>query len=325
MSSDLMDPLRVSTFTLKDRHFLDIPQMNRVEVDALLTLADQYATFNQGTVKKLERLRGRSVMMAFFENSTRTLASFDMAAKRLGADVIVLPMAASSTAKGESFVDTIKTLDAMRPDLMVIRHSAAGAPALAAQISDASIINAGDGAHAHPTQALLDALTLQRAFGTVAGLKIAICGDIMHSRVARSNIALLTMLGADVRLAAPPTLMPRGFEAMGIPTFTKLDHAIEDADVVMMLRVQRERMTGAFTPSTREYFRFFGLTGDKLKALAPRARVMHPGPMNRGVEISAALADHPTLSLITDQVEHGVAVRMAVLDAVMSNREAAGL
>ena len=251
----------------------------------------------------------------FFEASTRTQSSFELAGKRLGADVMNMSVGNSSLKKGETLIDTAMTLNAMRPDILVVRHHQAGAVHLLARKVDCSVINAGDGAHEHPTQALLDALTIRRNLGEIEGRTVAICGDILHSRVARSNILLLTTMGAIVRVIAPSTLMPAGIEAMGVEPFVDMRRGLEGADVVMMLRLQRERMEGAFVPSTKEYFRRYGLDAEKLACAKPGALVMHPGPMNRGVEIDSAVADGAQ-SLIREQVEMGVAVRMAVLEAL---------
>ena len=260
-------------------------------------------------------MRGRTLINLFFEASTRTQASFELAGKRLGADVMNMNVSTSSVQKGESLIDTAMTLNAMRPDMIVVRHYAAGAVELLSQKVDCSVINAGDGAHEHPTQALLDALTIRRAKGRVGGLTVAICGDILHSRVARSNIHVLNALGARVRLVAPSTLLPPGIDRLGAEVFTDMWKGLEDADIVMMLRLQRERMQGNYVPSTREYYHFFGLDQEKLAQARPDALIMHPGPMNRGVEIASAIADH-SRSVIRDQVEMGVAVRMAVLEAL---------
>jgi len=260
------------------------------------------------------RLAGLTQINAFFENSTRTLLSFEIAGKRLGADVVNMHAAQSSTKKGETLIDTAQTLNAMRADVIVIRHMASGAVRLIADKVDCPVLNAGDGRHEHPTQALLDALTIRRRLGTVVNKRVVICGDLLHSRVARSNILSLTALAAEVRVCAPPTLMPPAIEAMGVTAFTDFDRAIEGADVVMMLRVQHERMAGGLVPSAREYRMLWGLTPERL-ARAPGALVMHPGPMNRGVEIDSAVADGAA-SAITEQVEMGVAVRMACLDVL---------
>ena len=272
--------------------------------------------------KTIDLLKGRTLMNLFFENSTRTQSSFELAGKRLGADVINMSARQSSMAKGETLIDTAVTLNAMQPDLLVVRHSASGAAALLSQKVGCSVINAGDGRHEHPTQALLDALSIRRAFGHVGGLTVAICGDVQHSRVARSNVALLNTLGAHVRLVGPPTLIPAGAERWGAEVHTDMASGLAGADVVMMLRLQLERMTGALVPSTREYFRFYGLDREKFAAAAPGARVMHPGPMNRGVEIDSDLADDPQISLIRDQVEMGVAARMAVLACLAARLDA---
>lgn len=265
--------------------------------------------------RKRRALRGRTQINLFFEPSTRTQASFELAGKRLGADVMNMSVSSSSVKKGETLIDTAATLNAMRPDILVVRHHAAGAVNLLARKVDCSVVNAGDGAHEHPTQALLDALTIRRNKGRIAGLTVAICGDIVHSRVARSNIILLNALGAKVRLIAPSTLLPTGVERMGVEVFRDMKKGLEGVDIVMMLRLQLGRMNGAFVPSSKEYFRYFGLDREKLSLAAPDALVMHPGPMNRGVEISSEVADGAQ-SLIREQVEMGVAVRMAVLDAL---------
>src|SRR5436190_7976659 len=304
------------TFSFPKRHFLSATDLNEVEVASLLDLADGFVSLNRQTSKKLDLLKGRTLMNLFFENSTRTQSSFELAGKRLGADVVNMSPRSSSIAKGETLIDTAVTLNAMQPDLLVVRHASSGAASLLSQKVDGSVINAGDGQHEHPTQALLDALSMRRAFGKVEGLKVAICGDVLHSRVARSNVGLLQLLGARVRLVAPRTLLPAQADRWGCEVHTDLRHGIEGAEVVMMLRLQLERMSGAFVPSAREYFRFFGLDREKLAFAAPNVRVMHPGPMNRGVEIDSDVADDRTVSLIQDQVEMGVAIRMAVLTSL---------
>jgi aspartate carbamoyltransferase catalytic subunit len=262
------------------------------------------------------RLEGITQINAFFENSTRTLLSFEIAGKRLGADVVNMHAAQSSVKKGETLIDTAMTLNAMRADVIVIRHMSSGAVQLIADKVDCPVLNAGDGWHEHPTQALLDALTIRRRRGSVAGQRVVICGDLLHSRVARSNMLALTALGAEVRVVAPSTLMPPAIEGLYVTPFTDFDAALEGADVVMMLRVQNERMAGGFIPSTREFHARYGLTLERLARAQPDALVMHPGPMNRGVEIDSSVADHPERSAITEQVEMGVAVRMACLDVL---------
>ncbi|WP_395673750.1 aspartate carbamoyltransferase catalytic subunit [Phenylobacterium sp.] len=304
------------TFPFPKRHFLSVLDLNEVEVASLLDLADGFVSLNRQTSKKLDLLKGRTLMNLFFENSTRTQSSFELAGKRLGADVVNMSPRSSSISKGETLIDTAVTLNAMQPDLLVVRHSSSGAASLLAQKVTCSVINAGDGQHEHPTQALLDALSMRRAFGHIAGLKVAICGDILHSRVARSNVALLQMLGAYVRLVGPPTLIPAQAERWGAEIHHDMRKGIAGCDVVMMLRLQLERMDGVMAPSQREYFRFFGLDREKLAHAAPGVRVMHPGPMNRGVEIDSEVADDVAISLIQDQVEMGVAARMAVLAAL---------
>ena len=289
--------------------------MSHLDIEALLDRAEDYVSLSRQVEKKTTALRGRTQINLFFEPSTRTQASFELAGKRLGADVMNMSVAFSSVKKGETLIDTAATLSAMRPDIIVVRHHAAGAVNLLARKVGCSVINAGDGAHEHPTQALLDALTIRRNKGRIQGLTVAICGDILHSRVARSNIILLNALGAKVRLIAPTTLLPPGIERMGVDIFTDMNKGLEGADIVMMLRLQLERMNGAFVPSAKEYFRYYGLEQEKLARAQADALVMHPGPMNRGVEISSAVADGAQ-SLIREQVEMGVAVRMAVLDAL---------
>jgi aspartate carbamoyltransferase catalytic subunit len=297
------------------RHLLGIEGLSHLDIEGLLDRAEDYVALSRQVEKKAATLRGRTQINLFFEPSTRTQASFELAGKRLGADVMNMSVASSSVKKGETLIDTAATLNAMRPDIIVVRHHAAGAVNLLARKVSCSVVNAGDGAHEHPTQALLDALTIRRNKGRIQGLTVAICGDILHSRVARSNIILLNALGAKVRLIAPSTLMPPGIERMGVELFTDMKKGLEGADIVMMLRLQLERMHGAFVPSSKEYFRYYGLDREKLEQAQPDALVMHPGPMNRGVEISSEVADGAQ-SLIREQVEMGVAVRMAVLDAL---------
>jgi aspartate carbamoyltransferase catalytic subunit len=310
-------PLRRPPFA--KRHLLQISDLNRLEALELLERAEAFLPFTQAREKKLSTLKGRTLVNLFFENSTRTQASFELAGKRMSADTVNMSVKSSSVAKGETLLDTAATLNAMGPDLLVVRHGASGAAQLLARKVGCSVINAGDGKHEHPTQALLDALTMRRAFGHVEGLEVAICGDVLHSRVARSNVALLGMLGARVRLVGPPTLMPADVDRWGAEVFHDMREGLAGVDVVMMLRLQLERMDGAFVPSPREYFRFFGLDADKMAGCAPHVKVMHPGPMNRGVEIDSEVADDPRVSLIADQVESGVAVRMAVLEALASH------
>ncbi|MEQ1952641.1 aspartate carbamoyltransferase catalytic subunit [Mesorhizobium sp. CN2-181] len=301
------------------RHLLGIRDLSAADIEHLLDRADAAVAISRQSEKKTSTLRGRTQINLFYEASTRTQSSFELAGKRLGADVMNMSVASSSVKKGETLIDTAMTLNAMRPDILIIRHASAGAAALLAQKVGCSVVNAGDGAHEHPTQALLDALTIRRAKGKLRGLGVAICGDILHSRVARSNILLLTALGAYVRVAAPSTLLPAGIEQMSVDVCATMEDALRDADVVMMLRLQRERMAGAFVPSTREYFRYYGLDAEKLKAARKDALVMHPGPMNRGVEIASEIADGPQ-SVIQEQVEMGVAVRMAVMEALLDPR-----
>lgn len=298
------------------KHLLAIEGLEPPHIADLLDLAESYALLNRSGKTQRDLLKGRTLINLFFEDSTRTRTSFELAGKRLGADVINMSVSTSSVNKGETLLDTASTLNAMQCDLLVIRHAQSGAPALLSQKVDAAVINAGDGTHEHPTQALLDALTIRRHKGSLQGLVVAICGDIAHSRVARSNIHLLTTMGSRVRVVGPPTLIPADAARLGVEVFHDMKAGLKDADVVMMLRLQRERMSGGLVPSAREFFRFYGLDAEKLAHAKPDSIVMHPGPMNRGVEIDSAIADHPTRSVIGEQVEMGVACRMAVLDVL---------
>ncbi|WP_420565917.1 aspartate carbamoyltransferase catalytic subunit [Thalassobaculum sp.] len=306
--------------TYPHRHLLGIEGLTRPDIDLLLDRSERFVAQNRQLDKKVSSLRGRTVINLFFENSTRTRTSFELAGKRLGGDVINMSVGTSSIKKGESLIDTAMTLNAMHPDALVVRHSESGAVQLLSEKVNCSVINAGDGSHEHPTQALLDALTIRRRKGHLEGLEVAICGDVAHSRVARSNIHLLSIMGARVRLVAPPTLLPSGIERMGVEIHHDMERGIAGCDIVMMLRLQTERMRGSFVPSVREYFRYFGLDVDKLQAAKPDALIMHPGPMNRGVEIDSLVADDIDRSLIREQVEMGVAVRMAILDILVSNQ-----
>src|SRR4030081_1093442 len=314
----LMNIATKSSFVLSHRHLLGIEGLSAQDIIGLLDLAEEYVDLNRQIEKKRTTLRGRTLINLFFEASTRTQSSFELAGKRLGADVMNMAVGNSSVKKGETLVDTAMTLNAMHPDILVVRHHASGAVELLAQKVSCSVINAGDGSHEHPTQALLDALTIRRRKGRLAGLTVAICGDVLHSRVARSNIILLNTMGARVRVVAPSTLLPRGIERMGVEVARDMREGLNGADIVMMLRLQRERMNGSFVPSSQEYFHYFGLDQKKLAYAKPDALVMHPGPMNRGVEIDSIVADGAQ-SLIREQVEMGVAVRMAVLEALARN------
>ncbi len=311
--------LALMTSPFPHRDLTGIAGLSPVAITYLLDEADKWVDHNRGHAPPDHRLDGLTQINAFFENSTRTLLSFEIAGKRLGADVVNMHAAQSSVKKGETLIDTAITLNAMRADVIVIRHASSGAVALIADKVDCPVLNAGDGTHEHPTQALLDALTIRRRLGAIAGKRIAICGDVLHSRVARSNILLLAALMAEVRVVAPATLMPTDIERFGATPFTDMDEGIEGADAIMMLRLQTERMSGGFVPSLREYHLLYGLTPERLER-APDAIVMHPGPMNRGVEISSSVADDPVRSTIAEQVEMGVAVRMACLDVLTRNR-----
>ena len=318
---EIEELIRDRLFSFPKQHFLSIADLNRPQAEALIDLGDAFVALSRQREKTLKLLAGRTLVNLFFENSTRTQASFELAAKRLGADVVNMSPRSSSISKGETLIDTAVTLNAMQPDLLVVRHSSSGAASLLSQKVGCSVINAGDGQHEHPTQALLDALSMRRAFGHIAGLKVAICADVLHSRVARSNIAMLQMLGASVRLVGPPTLIPGAAERWNVEVFHDMRKGVAGCDVVMMLRLQLERMDGVMAPSQREYFRFYGLDREKLAFAAPNVRVMHPGPMNRGVEIDSDVADDLSVSLIQDQVEMGVAARMAVLTSLAARLE----
>src|SRR5881275_3621013 len=296
------------------KHLLAIEGLHPPEIAYLLDLAESYVLLNRSGKTQRDLLRGRTLINLFFENSTRTRTSFELAGKRLGGDVINMSVSGSSIKKGETMIDTAMTLNAMHPDVLVVRHPESGAVQLLSEKVNCAVINAGDGSHEHPTQALLDALTIRRRKGRLGGLTVAICGDVLHSRVARSNIALLNTMGARVRVVAPRTLLPAEIERLGVEVFHDMAAGLADVDIVMLLRLQSERMHGAFVPSTREYFHFFGLDYDKLKLAKPDALIMHHGPMNRGVEIGSEIADDIHRSLIRQQVEMGVAVRMACLE-----------
>jgi aspartate carbamoyltransferase catalytic subunit len=301
------------------KHLLGIEGLSPDDITLLLDLSDAYVEQNRAPEKKSTLLRGRTVINLFFENSTRTRTSFELAGKRLGGDVINMSAEASSIKKGETVVDTAMTLNAMLPDVLIVRHPDSGAVKLLSEKVNCAVINGGDGTHEHPTQALLDALAIRRRKGHLQGLLVAICGDILHSRVARSNIHLLQTMGARVRVIGPPTLIPTAIDRMGVEVFNDMRAGLRDVDIVMMLRLQTERMQGSFVPSVREYFHFYGLDYEKLSVAKPDALVMHPGPMNRGVEIDSEVADDIDRSLIREQVEIGVAVRMACLDVLTRN------
>ena len=303
---------------IKATHLLAIDDISSLEAIRILDLAERYVEVSRQTDKREPVLQGRTQVNLFFEASTRTQSSFEIAGKRLGADVMNMAVANSAVSKGETLLDTAMTINAMQPDFLVVRHQSSGAAELLAQKVSCAVVNAGDGQHEHPTQALLDALTIRRHKETFEGLTVAICGDVLHSRVARSNIHLLNKLGAHVRVVAPSTLLPSGVANFGVEVHRSMETGLKGADVVMMLRLQLERMTGAFVPSIREYYRFYSLNVETLKLAKPNAMVMHPGPMNRGIEIDSDVADGAQ-SVIREQVEMGVAVRMAVLDALSRN------
>lgn len=301
------------------RHLLGIEGLSPDEITYLLDKSDTYVDQNRQAYKKGDTLQGRTLINLFFEPSTRTLTSFELAGKRLSADVINMSASTSSIKKGETLIDTAMALNAMHPDALVVRHPHAGAVQLLSEKVNCAVLNAGDGNHEHPTQALLDALTIRRRRGKLAGLSVAICGDILHSRVARSNIYLLNTMGARVRVVAPRTLLPTSVERLGVEVFHDMKEGLKDCDIVMMLRLQNERMEGNYIPSIREYFHFFGLDYEKLSVAKPDALIMHPGPANRGVEIDSVVADDYSRSVIREQVEMGVAVRMACLATLVDN------
>jgi len=303
------------------RHLLGIEGLSPLDISLLLDRADEYVELNRSVGGKLDTLAGRTVINLFFESSTRTRTSFELAGKRLGSDVINMSVSTSSIKKGETLIDTAMTLNAMHPDVLVVRHGSSGAVKLLSEKVNCAVVNAGDGRHEHPTQALLDALTIRRRKGHLDGLQVAICGDILHSRVARSNIHLLNTMGARVRLIAPKTLLPAEAERLGAEVFHDMKAGLKDCDIVMMLRLQTERMKTNFFPTVREYYHFFGLDYAKLEAAKSDALIMHPGPMNRGVEIASDVADDIGRSAIREQVEMGVAVRMACLEVLTLNLE----
>ena len=302
------------------KHLLGIEGLLPDSINYLINLSKKYANYLEDNNHKLNDLKNKTCINLFFENSTRTRTSFELAGKKLGADMLNISVGTSSIKKGETLIDTAMTLNAMQPDLIVVRHNDAGAVKLLSEKVNCGVINAGDGPHEHPTQALLDSLTILRRKKTISGLKVAICGDIIHSRVARSNIHLLNTLGAEVRVIGPATLIPKEIGSMGVKVFYKMREGLKDVDVIIMLRLQLERMSGSFVPSIREYFRYYGLNNEKLTYAQPDALVLHPGPMNRGVEIDSELADDLDRSAIFEQVQMGVAVRMACLKALVKDR-----
>ncbi|MAT33284.1 MAG: aspartate carbamoyltransferase catalytic subunit [Rickettsiales bacterium] len=310
------------TFKYPHKHLLGIEGLLPNSIEHLLGLSDKFVDhLNNKKNEKLDFLKNKICINLFFENSTRTRTSFELAGKKLGADMLNISVGSSSIKKGETLIDTAMTLNAMQPDVLVVRHNDAGAVKLLSEKVNCGVINAGDGPHEHPTQALLDALTIKRRKKKIAGLKVAICGDIMHSRVARSNIHLLNTLGAEVRTIAPATLIPKDIESLGVEVFYDMKSGLKNIDIIIMLRLQLERMSGSFVPSIREYFKFYGLDREKLKFAKPDALILHPGPMNRGVEIDSELADDIDRSAIFEQVQMGVAVRMACLKSIVESKE----
>ena len=317
-------PAPASDTLFPHRHLLGIEGLSPEEITLLLDLSESYVARNREPDKKSAVLRGRTLINLFFETSTRTRTSFELAGKRLGADVINISVSESAIKKGETLMDTAMTLNAMHADVLVVRHPFSGGVKLLSEKVNCAVINAGDGSHEHPTQALLDALTIRRRKGRLSGLVVAICGDVLHSRVARSNIHLMNIMGARVRVVAPPTLLPAATERLGVEVFHDMERGIAGCDIVMMLRLQSERMHGSFVPSVREYFHFWGLDYHKLERAKPDALIMHPGPMNRGVEIDSEVADDLGRSVIHEQVEMGVAVRMACLSVLSGDLTPAG-
>jgi aspartate carbamoyltransferase catalytic subunit len=313
-------PSKAKSHIFPHKHLLGIEGLSSDDVYTVLDLAKGYIARNRQSDKKHAILKGRTLINLFFENSTRTRTSFELAGKRLGADVINMSVSTSSAKKGETLIDTAMTLNAMHPDFIAVRHPESGAPQLLARKVNCSVINGGDGCHEHPTQALLDALTILQHRGEIKGLTVAICGDVLHSRVARSNMQLLNLLGANVRIIAPPTLMPAFPESFGVKPFYDMRKGLKGVDIIMMLRLQMERMESNFIPSVREYFHFWGLDKEKLSYAKPDALIMHPGPINRGVEIDTTLADDINRSVILDQVEMGVAIRQAVLELLAESK-----
>ena len=303
------------------KHLLGIEELSVQDINTILDLADTYAVHNRVGTEQLTKMQGKNIINIFFENSTRTLTSFEMAGNRLSANTISMAVSTSSIKKGETLIDTAETLNAMLPDVLVMRHGDSGAVKLLSRKVDCAVINAGDGWHEHPTQALLDALTIRKNIGTLQDITVAICGDVAHSRVARSNIILLKKMGAKVHVIAPTTLLPMDVEKLGVEVFNDMEKGIENCDIIMMLRLQMERMQGAFVPSVKEYHALYGLTPEKLKYAKENVFIMHPGPMNRGVEIDSELADNLDKTLIRQQVEMGVAVRMACLDLLTQNKK----
>ena len=302
-------------------HLLGIEGLTPPDLNYLLDLSDHFAMhLDKKNTEKLNYLKNKICINLFFENSTRTRTSFELAGKKLGADMLNISVASSAIKKGETLIDTAMTLNAMQPDVLVVRHQDAGAVKLLSEKVNCGVINAGDGPHEHPTQALLDALTIKKRKGKISGLKVAICGDIMHSRVARSNIHLLNTLGAEVRVIGPATLIPKNIESLGVKVFYEMKSGLKNVDIIIMLRLQLERMSGSFVPSIREYFRFYGLDREKLNYADENALILHPGPMNRGVEIDSELADDLDRSAIFEQVQMGVAVRMACLKTIVENK-----
>ena len=302
------------------KDLLGISDLSREEIYRILETTDAMREIGERPIKKVPTLRGKTIVNLFYEPSTRTRTSFEIAEKRLSADTLSIAVASSSVLKGETLADTAMNIEAMAPDMIVVRHSSSGACHFLARICRSRIINAGDGMHEHPTQALLDAYTIRQHKPSIEGLKVAIVGDLLHSRVLRSNVSLLTKLGANVWVSGPPTLVPPGIGLTGVTVSTSVDEAVRDADVIMMLRIQQERMQGAFVPSLREYFNVFGMTAERVKRAKPDVIIMHPGPMNRGVEIASDVADGP-YSVILEQVANGVAVRMAVLYLLAGGQE----
>ena len=308
----------------KSYHLIESKGLSKKDIECFLNESEKYIKFNKIILKKSNLLKGRTIFNLFFEDSTRTRTSFEVAAKRLGADLINVAVKDSSINKGETLLDTMTTINSMRPDVLIVRHPEEGISKKISKIVNACVINAGDGSHEHPTQALLDALTIKRKFNSFKNLKIAICGDILHSRVARSNIEILSTLGASINVIGPQTLIPKDVKKLGVSIFYDMKKGLKNCDIVMMLRIQKERIVGTHTPNEKEYFKKYGLDYKKLAFAKNKAFVMHPGPMNRGVEIDTNLADDITRSLIQEQVTMGVAIRMACLEILINNKDRYG-
>ena len=323
-SDNLNNKINIKKYTIKKIHLINSKDLTKEDIQCLLSESEKYIEFNKQNIKKSKILEGRTIFNLFFEDSTRTRTSFEVAAKRLGADLINVALKDSSINKGETLLDTMTTINSMNPDVLIVRHPDEGISEKISKIVKACVINAGDGSHEHPTQALLDALTIKKKFGSFKNLRIAICGDIMHSRVARSNIEILTKLGSSINVIGPQKLIPKDINKQNVKIFTNMKEGLNNCDIIMMLRIQKERIVGKILTNEKEYFKKYGLNYKKLTYAKKNAFVMHPGPMNRGVEIDSELADDITISLIQEQVSMGVAIRMACLEILINNKDLYG-